>query len=115
MQYIAKIILTALIVVAIAEMAKRQSWAAAILASLPLTSVLALTWLYVDTKNVNDVSDLSTGIFWMVIPSLVFFLILPVLLKKGMNYWVSLTVSAVVTFVCYSVFFKVLNKMGIQT
>jgi hypothetical protein len=114
MQYIAKIVLTALLVVAISEIAKRQSWAAAILASLPLTSVLALSWLYVETKSVDEVSKLANGIFWMVIPSLIFFLILPVLLRRGMDYWVSLTISGAVTFVCYSVFFRILSKMGIQ-
>jgi hypothetical protein len=71
------------LVLAISEIARRSSFAGALLASIPLVSVLAIIWLYVDTKDVAKVSALSTSVFWLVLPSLVLFVTLPVLLKKA--------------------------------
>lgn len=61
-----KLSLTAVVVVAISEIAKRSSLWAAVLASLPLTSLLAFVWLYIDTRSVERVASLSSGIFWLV-------------------------------------------------
>ena len=67
--YIIKILITTTLVILISEIAKRSSFMGSLLASLPLTSYLAMIWLYVDTANVEKVAGLSTGIFWLVIPS----------------------------------------------
>ena len=80
-----KIMLTSVIVVMVSEIAKQSSFIGSILASVPLVSVLAMLWLYLDTKEVSKVIDLSKGIFWLVIPSLTLFLVLPILLKNGFN------------------------------
>lgn len=80
--YIVKIVITTVLIVAIAEISKRSSFAGAILASIPIISVLAMTWLYVESKDVTKVAELSTSVFWLVIPSLALFLSLPVLLKR---------------------------------
>ena len=48
-----KILITALIVVTVSEIARRSTLIAGIIASVPLTSVLAITWLYLDTKNIK--------------------------------------------------------------
>jgi hypothetical protein len=61
--YLVKIAITTILIVAISEIAKRSTFVGAILASVPLISVLALVWLYVDTKDVARVSNLSTSIF----------------------------------------------------
>jgi uncharacterized membrane protein (GlpM family) len=81
MYYLIKIAVTTLLIVVISEVSKRSSFVGALLASIPLISVVAMIWLYVDTKDVQKVSDLATGVFWLVIPSLVLFISLPILLK----------------------------------
>jgi len=96
-----KLCISALLIVAIGELAKRYSFAAALLASLPITSLLAFVWLYVDTKDTAKIATLSTEIFWLVIPSLAFFLVLPVLLKQGVNFWAALAVASAVTALAY--------------
>ena len=83
MQFVIKIIVSALIIAGVSELGKKYTPVAAILAALPLTSILAIIWLYRDTKDVEKVSNLSTGIFWAVLPSLLFFL--PFLLKSGIH------------------------------
>lgn len=86
----------------------------ALLASIPLMSVLAMLWLYVDTKDVTKVGALSTGIFWLVLPSLALFITLPLLLKQGVNFYVSLIASIAVTMVCYWFMVMILNHYGIK-
>ena len=115
MAYLAlKIIITSVIVVLTSEIAKQSSFLGSILASVPIVSVLAMTWLYIDTKDVLKVIDLSRGIFWLVIPSLTLFLVLPVLLKYGINFYASLFISIGTTVVSYYLLILGLNQFGIK-
>lgn len=113
-QYPVKVILSAVVIVAIAEIAKRSTFWAAALASLPLTSVLAFVWLHVETGSAEQVATLSSGIFWLVLPSLVLFLALPMLLRAGWTFWPSLAVSAVATAAAYGAMVWVLGKAGVR-
>lgn len=110
-QYLIKVLLTALIVVSITELSKRSTLLGALLASLPLTSILAMIWLYFDTKNLEKITQLSTDIFWVVIPSLVFFIALPVLIKLRFSFWVSLGGSALLTSGFYWIYLKLLKEL----
>lgn len=114
MYLILKTIITALLVVGISEAGKRFSLVGGILASLPLTSVLAFVWLYQDTRDTAKVIELSHVIFWMVIPSLFFFLCLPWFLKLGWKFYPSLLSSMAAMALVYSVYLIVMNKFGIK-
>ena len=111
--YITKLIISAVIIVAVSEIAKVHSWLAAFITSLPVVSILAISWLYIDTQNIEKVVDLSTGIFWLVIPSLVFFIALPILLKYHVPFWWSLFLACSITAACYGVYALLLTKTGI--
>ncbi|MGE5480581.1 MAG: DUF3147 family protein [Chloroflexota bacterium] len=111
---IIKILISAVIITAISEISKRSSLLGSILASVPLVSVLAIIWLYVETKSVEKISALSGSIFWLVIPSLSFFILLPVLLKHGWNFWLSLTLSLLVMVLFYYLMIYVLGKFGVE-
>ena len=111
---IIKILITSGLVVAVSEIAKRSSMIAGILASIPLISVLGFVWLYIDTKDVEKISSLSTSIFWLVIPSLALFVALPILLKKGFGFYPSLGVATSITVVCYYLMILILGKFGIK-
>lgn len=114
MQLLIKFMLSAALIVSVSEIAKRFSWIAAILASLPLTSIVALCWLYFDTRDVEKVSALSKGIFWAVLPSLVFFIALPLCLSTKLPFWWSMGLSIVVTALAYFVYGSILSKFGIM-
>ncbi|MCA9016183.1 MAG: DUF3147 family protein [Planctomycetaceae bacterium] len=96
MYYFIKVALTAVLVLAVSEISKRSSLLGGALASLPLVSFLGIIWLYIDTGNTEKISELSRNIFWLVLPSLSFFLLLPFLLKKGMGFGTSFAISTVV-------------------
>ena len=76
MYFFLKTIISAIIIVAVSEIAKKYTWTAAIIVSLPLTSLLAFIWLYWDTKDYQKVIELSYSTLVMSIPSFVFFIVL---------------------------------------
>ncbi|WP_192823907.1 DUF3147 family protein [Rufibacter sp. LB8] len=114
MQILFKVIITALLITGISELGRRYSTAAAVLAALPITSILAMVWLYVDTKDTGKISDLSYGIFWAVLPSLLFFIALPLLLKAGLKFPLAMLLSCVLMAGFYYIYVLFLRKLGIQ-
>lgn len=91
--FLAKTLLTALVVAGVSELSRRYSVMAAVLASLPLTSILAFCWIYIERKDAAAIASMSHSIFWLVLPSLVFFLLLPLLLKSGIQFYAALGLS----------------------
>ena len=112
--YLFKIALTSTLVVTISELAKRSTLIGGLLASLPIVSYLAMIWLFVETGDHNKVAELSKSIFWLVLPSLPFFMLLPMLLAKTSNFYVSFTVATAVMVAIYLSMLAVLRKLGIE-
>ena len=112
--YLLKIIITTLLIVLISEISKRSSLVGAILASVPLVSVIAMIWLYIDTRDIEKISGLSLSIFWLVIPSLALFVSLPIFLRNNINFYLSMGISVVITIGCYYFMIFLLGKSGIK-
>lgn len=114
-QSIVKVGLTALIVVAVAEVAKRSTLWAAALASLPLTSLLAFVWLHLETGDAARVAALSSAIGWLVLPSLALFALLPALLRHGLGFWPALGLACAGTVLAYGAMTWLLAQFNIGT
>jgi hypothetical protein len=112
--YTLKFSVSALIIVLISEIAKRHSGFAALIASLPLTSLLAIIWMHFDGAEATQIAALSGQVFWLVLPSLLFFLLFPVLIKQGLGFWLSLGLSATATITGYFVLLPLLRRLGVQ-
>jgi hypothetical protein len=112
--YAIKVLISAALIVLVSELAKRDSLLAALVAALPVTSLLAFVWLYWETGGVARVSSLSLDIFWLVIPSLALFLVLPLSLRLGWGFWISLLAAIAVTGLCYGVLFWLLRHLGLR-
>jgi len=113
MYLVVKTIITVIIIVAISEIARRSSFIAGILASIPLTSALAITWLYFDTKEVDTVVNLSNSILLLIPPSLTFFVVLPLALKR-LDFICSFLISIVATVLVYWLYIALLSRFGIR-
>ena len=113
MQYAIKIILSGVLIMLISEIAKRSSIWGALIASLPLISIIAMIFLYHETGDVDKVKNLSIGVFWLVIPSLALFISLPWLLKRGMNFYSSLGIACLITIACYFAMNAVLKHFNL--
>jgi hypothetical protein len=109
-----KVLLTSVLVVAVSETAKRSALFGAVIASIPLTSVLAMIWLYIDTGDTEKVARLASGIFWLVLPSLVLFVSLPLLLRGGVEFYASLAISVAATVAAYFVMIYGLRLVGVE-
>lgn len=112
--YIVKVAVSAVLIVAVSEIAKRSSILGGLVASLPIVSLLAFVWLYVDTKSIERVAALSTSIFWLVLPSLPLFIALPLLLRKTENFYVSLGASIAIMLACYAVMAVALKRFSME-
>ncbi|QBB68966.1 DUF3147 family protein [Pseudolysobacter antarcticus] len=112
--YIVKVLISVIVIVAISEISKRSSGVAALFAALPLTSLLAFVWLHVDGATSTQIAELSGQIFWLVLPSLVLFLLLPALLRHGLDFWISLGLSVAATIACYLALLPILRRFGVQ-
>ena len=114
MYLLLKTLISAIIIVAVSEIAKRYTWTAAIIVSLPLTSLLAFVWLYWDTKDTQKVIELSYSTIVMSLPSFVFFIILPILLKFKQNFILSLLISIISTAIAYAIFMFFIKKFNLN-
>ncbi len=109
-----KILLSALLIYAIAEISKRSSAFGAVVASLPLVSILAMIWLYHDTRDVTKIAQLSQGIFWLVLPSLTLFALLPpLLLRWTLGVPLALGLACSATVVAYLGMIVILRRCGV--
>ncbi|MGH8597290.1 MAG: DUF3147 family protein [Gammaproteobacteria bacterium] len=112
---ILKFVITAALIVSISEVAKRSTLFGALLAALPITSILALCWLHHDTGSATQVAALTRSIFWLVLPSLVLFLALPVLLDSGLSFWPALALACAATALAYVGMMWSLPRLGISS
>ena len=109
-----KTLITAAVVVAVSEIARRSSLFAGLIASIPLVSFLAIIWLYWETKNSQKIVDLSYSIILMIIPSLTFFIVLPFVMKLQSSFVISMIIATVSTIIAYWLFIVLLGKFGIS-
>ena len=111
--YLIKRLVSAGIIVVVSEVAKFNAGLGALIKSLPLVSVLAMIWLYVDTHDTARIAELSTGTFWLVLPTLPMFLVLPALLRLGWGFYPALAASIGVMALCYLAAVPLLARFGV--
>ena len=114
MYLLLKAIISGVVVAAASEAARRSTMLGAVLISLPLTSILAVTWLYRDSHDVERVASLSWSILWVIVPSLVFFVALPIALHSGLSFAPALVLSCALTAVAYAVWLATAGAVGVH-
>lgn len=93
MYFLLKTLLSALVVAAASEISRRSTLLGAVLVSLPLTSLLAFGWVYYENRDPQQIITLSYDVAWLVLPSLIFFLVLPLLLKANIPFILAILMS----------------------
>jgi len=113
--YILKLIITTFLIVLISEISKRSSLAGAILAAIPLVSILAMTWMYIDTSDSTKAVEFSNNIVWLIAPSMTLFISFPLFIKKGFGFYPSMLISIILTVFAYYSVIYLLEKFGIRS
>ena len=110
---ITKYLITAAVVVLITEVAKRSDRLGALVAALPIVTILALIWLYVENQSTEKIANHAWYTFWYAVPTLPMFLVFPWLLPR-IGFWPTLAASVVITVVCFGLFAFLVKRFGIE-
>lgn len=108
-----KYAVTAGLVVLISEVAKRSDKLGALIASLPMVTVLTLIWLYVEQQPTQKIANHAAYTFWYVLPTLPMFLVFPALLARY-GFWSALGLSALMTMLLFLGFALLMRRFGIS-
>ena len=111
---ILKATVSGLLVMLVSEAAKRSPNVGGLLASLPLISVLAAVWLWRDTGDEGRIASLLEATFWYVLPTLPMFFVMPLMLRSGLGFWLSLGIALAMTMTRYVITAWGLSKVGIR-
>ena len=112
--YFIKVFISSAIIVLVSEIAKKDNIIGGLIASIPIVSVLSMIWLYIDTNDIDKVKALANGILWMIFPSMSLFIVLPILINCGIKFYLSLTISILITIVCYLSTISFMNYFGFK-
>lgn len=109
-----KAALSGVIVALVSEIARRNPGAGGLLASLPLVSVLGMIWLWRDTHDPVRMAAHAEATFWYVLPSLPMFIVVPILLRSGMSFWIALLAGCLLTMALYAAMIALGPKLGLR-
>ena len=91
-----KIIITAILIVAITEIAKLNDRIGGLITALPITTFIILFWLNYENNTVEKISNHVSYTLLYALPTLPMFLVFPYLINKFGFYW-SIFISVLIT------------------
>lgn len=112
--FVAKALLAGVMIAAIAEVGRRLPTMAALIASLPLVSILGMIFLWHARPDPENMAVHAQATFWFVLPSLPMFLMMPMMLRAGLGFWASLTIGCVMTVLLYLAMIGIGAKFGLR-
>jgi F0F1-type ATP synthase assembly protein I len=110
---VVKYLITAAVVVLVSEAARRSDRAGALIAALPLVTVLTLVWLHVEQQPALKIQNHAWYTFWYVLPTLPMFLAFPALHVR-FGFWPTLLACVVITLACFAASALFLRRFGIE-
>lgn len=109
-----KALLSGLIVALASETARRWPGIGGLIISLPLVSLLTFLWVWRDTGDGEKIAQLAQSTFWFFLPSMPLFLVLPAMLRSGLNFWVAFAIAVVGTAALYALMFFLAPRVGLR-
>ena len=109
-----KALISGLLVALAATIARRQPALGSLIVSLPLVSVLSMIWLWRDGASSEAMARYVGGTFWFFLPSMPMFLIIPMLLRKGLGFWPALGIGCLVTIALYLAMVPLAARLGFR-
>ena len=106
--------LSGVIIAVVSEVARRNAGFGALIASLPLVSVLGMIWLWRDTHEPERLAAHAGATFWYVLPSLPMFLLIPLMLRRGAPFWAALAAGCALTIGLYLLMVWVAPRFGVK-
>lgn len=107
---IVKYAVTALVIVVVSEVAKRSDRAGALIASLPLVTMI---WLHVEKQSATKIANHAYYTFWYVLPTMPMFLLMPWMIRKGFGFLPALGTGCLLTILSFAAAALILKRFGI--
>jgi hypothetical protein len=112
--FILKATISGVLVAAVSEVARRYPGFGALIASLPLVSILGMIWLWQGSRDPVLLADHASATVWFVLPSLPMFVLIPVLLRAGVQFWLALALGCVLTILLYAAIVGLAPRFGLR-
>ena len=109
-----KALISGILIAIASTLAKRYPGFGALIASLPLVSVLGMIWLWSEKPDPENMASHAGATFWYVLPSLPMFLLIPALLRHGMPFWASLALGCLLTILLYGAMTVIGPRFGLR-
>jgi len=111
---IIKYAVTAFVIVAVSEIAKRADRLGALISSLPLVTIMIMIWLHLENQRTDKIANHAYYTFWYVLPTMPMFLLMPWMLGRGVHFWWSLGASALLTVFCFALTAIIMKRFGVM-
>ena len=111
---VVKLVLTALIILFVNKIQLVSDRVSALLIALPITSIVAMIWMYQGGQESQRIANHAESTFWFVLPTLPMFLIFPWMLRQGWGFNLSLVLNCVITIGLFWLMVVVLKRFGID-
>ncbi len=108
---ITKFLVTSFIIVLVSEIVKRTEKVGALIAALPFVTIMVMIWLHVENQSMEKIANHASYTLWFVVPTLPMFVQMPLMLRKGYNFWLTL---GVVTFISFLVTVWIGRRFGVE-
>jgi len=109
-----KALLSGLLIALISEIGRKLPAVGALVASLPLVSVLGMILLWRARPDAENMAIHAEATFWYVLPSLPMFLLIPALLRSGVPFWIALMAGCVLTIALYLAMMQIGPRFGLK-
>lgn len=91
MQFLSKLLLTNMVILGCAAIGRRYPALGGLIATMPLTSLMVLIWLYADSSGDRRLmSRYTEGALWGIVPTILFFLAAYLCFRKELSFPVAL-------------------------
>ncbi|MDY7522614.1 DUF3147 family protein [Sphingomonas sp. 10B4] len=108
-----KALISGILIALASTLAKRYPGFWALIASLPLVSVLGMLWLWGEKPDASNMAAHVQATFWFILPSLPMFLVIPALLRAGIGFWPALGLGCALTIALYFAMLALAPRLGI--
>ncbi|MFA6989205.1 MAG: DUF3147 family protein [Candidatus Gastranaerophilaceae bacterium] len=94
--FIIKIIVSAVVIAFVSEIAKKYTSVGGLIAAMPITTLLTMFWLYFEKKDSLLISNFLYAVVQGVFLTFLFFIPCIILLKKDCNFYLSVFISIII-------------------
>lgn len=107
-------LISGIIITIVSVVSRRYPGLGALIASLPLISVMGMIWLWTDKPDVENMARHAEATFYYVIPSLPMFLLIPAMPRRGVGFAPALIAGCALTILLYLLTVAIAARMGIR-